>query len=254
MKKIIFFDIDGTLLGEESKTMSESTLATLKKLQDNGHVVSLATGRSFDQAQTIAETIGVLHYVCDGGNGVVYDGQLNSYEYPNQDVLHKIMDECEKKDIPYAIQINNTNHRYHKSKNFNWNEMKTVFKNIYHYVEEDLKQLTTIKRIMLMDAHYQWVGLEELGMLCHNNRSMTVIEPVDKYKGIKKLCALLDIKEENVIVFGDGHNDMSMFLHANYAVAMGNAVDELKVHANYISDTSDRDGIQKACQYLKLIE
>lgn len=253
MKKTIFFDIDGTLLGEKSGALSISTMNTLQKLQSNGHRVLLATGRSFHQTDEFAKSIHIKDYVCDGGNGIVLDNQVYSYEYPNQEVLHNVMRECEQMCIPYAIQIDNTNHRYHCFPDYDWDNMKTLFKNVYHCVEEDLTQHRTIKRIMVIDTSYQFKGLKDFGLMCHHNRSLTIVEPVDKYKGIKRLCELKKIDEKSIIVFGDGYNDMSMIIHAPFSVAMGNAVDVLKQKASYVCDDSDSNGIQKACEYLQLI-
>jgi hypothetical protein len=59
---------------------------------------------------------------------------------------------------------------------------------------------------------------------------------------------------EDVIVFGDNNNDLSMFTDDWFKVAMGNATEELKAKADYITDDVDKDGVYKACKYLGLFE
>lgn len=54
---------------------------------------------------------------------------------------------------------------------------------------------------------------------------------------------LLNISSEQTIVFGDGLNDIPLFEHAQYNVAMDNAYPELKSKANLISINNDRDGV-----------
>ena len=67
----------------------------------------------------------------------------------------------------------------------------------------------------------------------HPNNLM--IEPEDKYSGITRVMAYLGGHMEDVVVFGDGWNDMDMFSKAPMSVAMGNAVDELKSIATFVT-------------------
>lgn len=66
---------------------------------------------------------------------------------------------------------------------------------------------------------------------------------VDKGKTIRFLQNLLNISSEQTIVFGDGLNDIPLFRHARYKVAMDNAYPELKSKANLSSINNDRDGV-----------
>ena len=56
-----------------------------------------------------------------------------------------------------------------------------------------------------------------------------------------------------LLAFGDGGNDVSMLRHAAIGVAMGNAVDEVKEHANYITTSVDEDGIANALKHFSVI-
>ena len=55
------------------------------------------------------------------------------------------------------------------------------------------------------------------------------------------------------IAFGDGGNDLSMILQAGTGVAMANATDELKQHADYITTSVDDDGIINALRHFNVI-
>ena len=63
---------------------------------------------------------------------------------------------------------------------------------------------------------------------------------------------LLEADAKDAIVFGDGINDLSMFVDKWYKVAMGNACEELKARADYITTDVDKDGIWNACMELGL--
>ena len=61
------------------------------------------------------------------------------------------------------------------------------------------------------------------------------------------------ISNEEIMAFGDGENDIDMLKFAGVGVAMGNANDRVKRHADYVTDCVDQDGIKKALQYYKMI-
>ena len=52
-----------------------------------------------------------------------------------------------------------------------------------------------------------------------------------------------------MVVFGDGLNDRQMFRDAPFAIAMGNAIPQLKELADYVCPSADEDGIYRACQH-----
>ena len=74
-----------------------------------------------------------------------------------------------------------------------------------------------------------------------------------KQKGIDEIIRYFDIKLEETMAFGDGGNDISMLRHAAIGVAMGNANDDVKETADYITTSVDEDGIQKALKHFGII-
>ena len=74
-----------------------------------------------------------------------------------------------------------------------------------------------------------------------------------KQKGIDEIIRYFDIKLEDTMAFGDGGNDISMLRHAAIGVAMGNANDDVKETADYITTSVDEDGIQKALKHFGII-
>ena len=69
-----------------------------------------------------------------------------------------------------------------------------------------------------------------------------------KADGIRATMELYGLTREEIIAFGDGDNDLSMFALAGTAVAMGNASDAVKSAADHVTDTVENDG---ACQALR---
>ena len=71
--------------------------------------------------------------------------------------------------------------------------------------------------------------------------------------GMQKILDYYGIDQKDTIAFGDGGNDMTMLEFAEIGVAMGNANDEVKSHADYVTDTSENDGILKAFQHFGIL-
>ena len=73
---------------------------------------------------------------------------------------------------------------------------------------------------------------------------------IDKAASLQMLIEQLGIKQEEVISFGDGYNDLSLNEFAGMGVAMANAVDEVKQRANYITLSNDEEGIYECLKML----
>ena len=80
------------------------------------------------------------------------------------------------------------------------------------------------------------------------------VEPGDKSVGIKAMVDYFNGDYSDVVVFGDEKNDLSMFQDEWTSIAMGNAIDELKAKATYVTDACDQDGIYNACKHFKWID
>ena len=75
------------------------------------------------------------------------------------------------------------------------------------------------------------------------------MEPADKSVGIKAMVDHLGGDYKDVVVFGDEKNDISMFRKEWTSIAMGNAIEDLKKLADYVTDDCDKDGIYNACKH-----
>ena len=75
-----------------------------------------------------------------------------------------------------------------------------------------------------------------------------------KDKGIIEYCKLRNIDIKDTMSFGDGDNDREMLKTTGIGVAMGNAIDSVKVVADYITDRIDEDGIYNALVHFGVID
>lgn len=114
-KKIIFFDIDGTLLNHDKKVPA-TTKESIRELKDAGHIVAIATGRAPYHFEELREELGINSYVCMNGQYVVHEGKP-IYGYPlAQDALQKLTEQAVEFDHPIiyagseAMKMNVTEH------------------------------------------------------------------------------------------------------------------------------------------------
>ncbi len=71
---------------------------------------------------------------------------------------------------------------------------------------------------------------------------------VNKGRGLLELGVLLGIRREEIMVCGDGDNDVSMLEEAGFGVAMGNAEEQVKAVADYITCSNDDEGVARAIE------
>ena len=73
-RKIIFFDIDGTILDEETNKIPESALEAIRKLKENGHLAIINTGRTKVILPELIKNSGFNGYICGCGTYIECDG------------------------------------------------------------------------------------------------------------------------------------------------------------------------------------
>lgn len=254
MKHYIFFDIDGTLISNNK--VPESTIRTLKKLKDNGHFVAIATSRPYILTYLQAYDLEIDNFVCDGGDGLVINREIVEILPLNYNDCLNLSKEALKANIAIATSIDTTNNRYSTDGLFIKNN--SYLENAFDFVTKKdfkLEDYSTIHKMCLDVTKDKEYLLPSLKKVPHYRISDTciLVEAIDKYRGIEKMVKHLNGDLNNIIVFGDGLNDLKMFEQSPQSVAMGNAVEQLKEIATLITDDIFQDGIEKACIKLKLI-
>lgn len=258
MRKYFFFDIDGTLLSPIDRNALPSTIETIKALRKNGHFVSLATGRAQRLVVEIASQLGINNYVCDGGKGIVIDGKYVSYTKTDQEGMRGLVSYFKKKGMKYFVQISNDGVLY-TYEELEPSLLQTIYP-VFRSLDEVVLENEVIRSIYVLSHDNTDLDnaprVEDIGYILFNYEeyNFAVFEPNVKHKGISKMIDIVGGNYNDVIVFGDGVNDIEMFKHSPFSIAMGNAVNELKSIASYVTDECDNDGIYKACKHFNWIE
>lgn len=261
--KLIAFDVDGTLYDPRAHRIPESCIEGIRLLKQNGILFCIATGRAH---YGLGKALNDLHadYILSANGGVVVDGRGNILSH--QDIS---LEECEQL-ISFA-------HR---------NEAGLVFKfpkhmYVYQYPEKvdwiDGQIHSDIGRDPFIfharqDHHLlelpQCASLHadpaEVQKLAENSTLSFTQYSADgfdvapknanKGAGLAVLMNHLGLSKEETACFGDNFNDIEMMRTSGYSVAMGNAVQEIKDFADYITDPVDRNGIYNGLKHLHVIE
>ena len=252
-RKLFFFDYDGTLAIPRTRTIPQSTRDALAALERNGHLVALATGRLQCNALSYIDSLGIRNIVADGGYSVTVDGKLLWMQPLDlascKACLHRLSDA----GILWAVQTANEMLRHTPFARFD-----EVAGDYYvpTQVDEslDIDTLTAVYKIYIPCKRQDQDAFIATGILdgvpwVRYDSDTVFVEPMEKELGIKKMAELLGASLEDVVVFGDGKNDISMFCSCWTSIAMGNAIPQLKERADYVTSDVEHDGIYNACKH-----
>lgn len=248
MEKLIVLDLDGTTLRND-KTVSENTINTLLDVRDRGNTILFATARPpRDAYKYVPEPLRNNPIICYNGAAVVSSNNLDviyEKQIAKNDVI-KILDICENFGYnQLSIEVNDTLYSNFDTTPFFGNaknEIKDLrqmeYKSVYKVIICSEKSIDE-KILKLFPQTVKGV-ITDKKTLCQIMNAES-----SKWIAINSLVDKMGIKKENIIAFGDDVNDLEMIKNAGIGVAMGNAEEQLKVIANYITDSNVNDGVAK---------
>lgn len=256
-KHIIALDLDGTVLTDDKK-IAPQTKAMIKKLIDDDHIVVIATGRSNRMSIFYYHELELVTPLINSNGAYVHHPQDKSWGKYHTPLNHKtaieIVEACYElnskniiatvHDSIYLDQFDQTIVDFYGSQDdgFIVGRIKEkLFENptlmmLYPH-EKNLDKLTN----HLNDLHAEAIDHWNWGAPYHIIEVMN--KQMNKAEALKKIANEYGIPKERIIAFGDGANDMEMIDYAGIGVAMGNAIDELKTVAKYITDTNEEYGV-----------
>ncbi len=253
-KRYIFFDIDGTLLaGGVHGYIPESAKLALRKLKEAGHFTAIATGRAQHMAVPYMRELGFENMVSDGGYGVTIGGELLGIDPLPREAVLALLRECDEKGFSWGIQVDNSDTRLVPDDRF---EALTGDVYLKNRIVPGMKpeQFENIYKAYVVCSEEQEPLLENLARVpwCRYMPEYFFVEPLEKERGIRRVMDYYGADYGDVIVFGDGDNDLSMFTGEWTGVAMGNATPRLKAKADLVTTSIEDDGIYNACVELGL--
>lgn len=264
MIKAIFFDIDGTLVSFNTHKIPQSTIDSLKQLKTKGIKLFIATGRPpYDLKMLIEKDhLGDIfdgYITFNGQYCYEQSGKLIHEEYLNPDDLAQFTNYIKDKDI--ACGFMEIDYFYFNLHNSRLDKLKeTLGDTAPTRAFDDMNRVLTHKTYQLNIFLDKDEEQEVLPFLSHCKSvrwcsffSDIIPQNGGKGKGIAKVLAYYNISADEAMAFGDGGNDKEMLETVGHGIAMGNANDELKSIADFVTLDVDNDGIFYALKKYNLL-
>lgn len=251
--KALFFDIDGTLVSFETHKIPQSTVDVLELAKRNGVEVYISTGRP----PMIINNLCQIEHLIDGyvtTNGArcfVGDKVVSQLAILPSDV-QKIIDAADRDNYP-AIVVG----EHHLAIHHYTDEVYEIFAkglgvdcNIFLTDVEALGDEAVLQVTPFCTEEQESLLMPTL-QSCTSGRwhsAFTDITAVgaDKGRGLHAMADYLGLNISETMAFGDGGNDITIIQEAGVGVAMGNAGDNLKTVADYVTTSVDEDGVKNA--------
>ncbi|MBR1550119.1 MAG: HAD family hydrolase [Bacteroidales bacterium] len=258
MIKAAFFDIDGTLLSFETHRVSPGTVRAFERLHRAGVRTFLSTGRPDVLIPQMPVT---FEGKITMNGGLVF---TEPSEGLTSEVLlsNPILDKELQVWIDMAKDKNLCTMVFTKDSMLlaNPNEVGLKLRNQLEFemppvVNIDTMRGQTAYQIIAIMPGEMDAAVAELLPHCRLPRwhpYFTDIVATDNSKahGMEAICRHYGIRQEETLAFGDGANDIEMLEWAGIGVAMGNAADNVKAHANHVTTDVDHEGIETAVNQL----
>lgn len=276
MYKMIILDLDGTLLNDYKKVSKENINLIKKAYNEKGIISVIATGRPLGYANEICNLYGdcFANYIIACNGAIIQNTKTNEYihkvTFTDEDVLNlrNIFLE-EKADYMMLYTDKQAISETRDNKNLDntgvsVNQKKAKVENIKNVIgnNPDLTKLLCviggetlvlekiIKKINTLKGLEPSVICSYLYKSDENTFESKYIDIAkngcSKKNAIHILADKLGIKQEEIIVMGDGGNDISMFECAGLKIAMANAEKYLKEKADFITTSNNDNGVAKA--------
>jgi len=219
----IAVDVDGTIT-DDKRRICKSSLDALRKAEDAGIPVIIATGNISHYTYAVATLIGTTGgLVCENG-GVIYKDGFN-----NNQVI--VLGDIEKVKTAYNYLIENFDDKFD-----------------FKVVEDDDARLSEITFYKTMDSEPLKEILKDFDVEVYDSGfAIHLTDPsVDKGKSLKELADRVGYNIDNIMCIGDSENDIGFLKDAGFKVAVANACDELKDIADYVCCKKYGDGVKEA--------
>lgn len=265
MYKLLCTDMDGTLLNDD-KVISERNLKAIKLAHEKGVKIAVCTGRLFTSADYFSELLGVKSPVI-ASNGayirekdrdeVIYKGILGKEKsrvilkvfrkyniYPHfytSDIIFT------QKLIHSSLAYMQANKKLPKDKQIRV-ELVHDWESVFCKYEDEILKAVAVdedeKKIKLAKEELRSTKEFEVVSSLHNNFEV-MNKGISKGRAVEILASFYGINRDEVICIGDNENDLSMIEYAGLGVVMGNAEEEIKSIAKFVTDTNNNDGVAK---------
>lgn len=264
-RKIIFFDIDGTILTSRPFSIPKSTVEALKAARAEGHLLFINTGRTYAIIPSYIKELEFDGYVCGCGSQIYMDGQLlHSSTIPNplcRETIRKL-EECRLPafyECSDRILYNGKSAKIPEPITRMMQDKAICVEDLSLYNDEQLASFTFDKFLAIPEETSDVKGFdtfanEYFNCFVHASEALEYTQNAySKATGIQFLLDRLGLTLEDSYAIGDGTNDLPMLKYAGTSIAMGNADPAILPYCTYQTTDITDNGIYNALKHFGLI-
>lgn len=262
--ELICVDIDGTLLNDEKKLLPQ-VREKLRAAAAKGSRIALVSGRMPAGVNSIEKELGIpCVKVCNAGTYIIVGEQCICTEYMMPKVMRDIyLEIARKNNLPLWI----------------FQEQKWFVSEIDRFIKREIEIIRYQPEVVDVEAladkwEEEGTGPNKLLLAAEPEKiqeiydrlkeenwpEIDIARSADTFleifpKGMSKgralltICERLDVDIKNTIAFGDHELDIPLIEAAGTGVAMGNAIEELKAKADFVTKTNNEAGVAYALEY-----
>lgn len=272
MIRAAFFDVDGTISPFNTRSMTDVTLEALYALQRKGVKVIVASGRPWYAIDNVRDFPFDAWISCNGGiatcNPVTPDGSLPLSERQGELVVDRPLDRETVRQLCHVVTRQRIPSFMFARSGSYINFLDDSARAIQQMIGIAVPPESDLERLAEEESVYEvttYMTLEQEAELLHPllrdveyirwHPAFTDVNPrgVSKAYAVEKVLDWYGFGREEAIAFGDGGNDIPMLDCCGTGVAMGNATDEVKAHASFVTLDVDNDGVAYALRELGVL-
>lgn len=258
MYQAVFIDIDKTLLNSSGK-ITKNTILAIQKAKEKGIKIIIISGRSRMSAIQFKEFSSGYMVNCNGAD--IYDCENNEVLFQSviepkfcKDLYQIAEDEnfVIKLDFGLSRVVNNPEYLEDYEIELSENIDEFLMKNKVVQIaicHENLEKIEKLKEHINWNTNLKVINQfiwEVNGKVMHSLHITNT--GVSKGNAMVGLCKFLKIDLSQTVAIGDKANDISMLQMAGLGVAMGNATEEVKQIADFITTSNEEDGVAKVLE------
>ncbi|WP_337018900.1 HAD family hydrolase [Oceanobacillus massiliensis] len=238
MYRIVFLDIDGTILNSHGK-LEDELIRTVEKVKQHDVIFGLATGRSLDGSIIYGEKLGCSWYVTYNGSLVLkHERIVHDVRIPAQ-TSYEICSKTKKNNGTYI------HFSYRTSKS---NKLAHREEHLLPYPPKsdvlDTNDAAHRLSIYVDAVHRAEIQAKNMNEYVFEERDRLEVYPKgSKWTGIQSVIDELGILPRDVITIGNGINDVEMLEAAGLGIVIGNATSSVRASAELVVQDNDHSGV-----------
>jgi Cof subfamily protein (haloacid dehalogenase superfamily) len=265
---LLAVDVDGTLITDHG-IITDEVYNALEKAHKLNWEIIIASGRTFPAAKTIVEKLPFIKYAIMSNGACTVDMRdmsINHAEMLSPDTVKEVIGHargCGAVPALYDLSVENQHVYYDTLEGvceyfehyLNTDPRCTLVENIEHYSENILQVSTVAKKEIIITLQKALAGIGatvmvlpyETPRLGGKSDEFWFIQIVNtnakKHIALRRMHDLLEIPAGRYVAAGDNYNDCDMLEDADVGVAMGNAPDDVKAHADVVVSSNNHSGL-----------